>query len=214
MDPSYTPGHLVDLFSELYGYEYDSSSNVGEDAAAVEDQAAGDGTNVENENQEEDVEVDEEEGDESDEDYKDEQDGESDAEMDQDANKITMKPQKKKNLDFIKKNLDFISAYSKKHSIDERMAEAKRYAMDVDLSMGITYSSSCDGVLRTGFIKTREDEKLIAPYEWANGKISRKSVLKPSDPNYYQIKGRTKKVWLPLQTSLQTRNTDTDSDMN
>jgi hypothetical protein len=129
-----------------------------------------------------DVEVDEEEADESDEDYQDEQDDESedvnDAEMDLDANKSTIKSQKKKNL-------DSISAYSKKHSIDDRMAEAKRYAMDVDLSMGVTYSSSCDGVLRTGFIKTRKDEKLIAPCERANGKISRKSVLKPSDPNYY-----------------------------
>jgi hypothetical protein len=142
MDESYTLEHLDDLFSELYGYEYDSSLNVGEDAAAAEDQAAGDGTNVETENQEEDVEVDEEEAsesvdgeaaDESDEDYQDEQDDESedvnDEEMDQDANKITIKPQKKKDF-------DFISAYSKKHSIDDRMAEAKHYAMDVDLSMG------------------------------------------------------------------------------
>jgi hypothetical protein len=197
MDESYTLEHLDDLFSELYGYEYDSSSNVGEDAVAVEDQAAGDGMNVETENQEEDVEVDEEAADESDEDYQDEQDDESedvnDEEMDQDANKITIKPQKKNNL-------DFISAYSKKHSMDDRMAKAKHYAMDVDLSMGVTYSSSCDCVLRTGYIKTREDEKLIAPYEWANGKISRNSVLKPSDPNYYQINGRAKKVWQPLQT--------------
>jgi hypothetical protein len=131
IDVSYTLEHLHDLFSEMYGCEYDSSSNVGEDTAAVEDQAAGDGTNVENENQEEDVEVDEEEADDTDEDYQDEQDDESedvnDAEMDLEANKITIKPQKKKNV-------DFISAYSKKHSIDDRMAEAKRcYAMDVDL---------------------------------------------------------------------------------
>jgi hypothetical protein len=188
----YTVQHLHDLFSELYGYEYDSPLNVGEDTAAADDKTGGDGVNVETENQEEDMEVDEEEAsesvdeeaaDESDEDYQDQEEDESedmnDDEVDQDANKITIKPQKKKGF-------DLISAYSKRHSIDDIISDCKHYATDVDLSMGVTFAFSCDGVLRTGYIKTCEDEKLIAPYKWGNGKISRKSVLKPTGPNFYQ----------------------------
>jgi hypothetical protein len=191
MHDSYTVQHLHDLFSELYGYEYHSPSNVGEDTAATADQTGGDVANVETENQEEDMEVDEEEAseseeeeaaDESDEEYQDQEEEESedvdDDEVEQKANQITVKPQKKKG--FV-----FNSAYSKRHDVDDIISDCKHYATDVDLSMGVTFASSCDGVLRTGYIKTREDEKLIAPYEWANGKISRKSVLKPSDPNYY-----------------------------
>lgn len=207
MHDSYTVQHLHDLFSELYGYEYHSPSNVGEDTAATDDPTGGDVENVENENQEEDMEEDEEEAcdseeeeepaDESDEEYQDQEEEESkdmdDDEVEQEASQITNKPQKKKG--FV-----FISAYSKRHDVDDIISDCKHYAMGVDLSMGVTFASSCDGVLRTGYIKTREDEKLIAPYEWANGKISRKSVLKPSDPNYYQIKGRAKKVWQHLQS--------------